>query len=52
MPESVEYKIIQGNLPSIEKEANEMAAQGWRVVSSISLAQWEYGLVLERPIHV
>jgi hypothetical protein len=51
MPELAEYKIIRGSLETLEKQANELSAYGWRVITSISLANWEVALVLELQKH-
>jgi hypothetical protein len=50
MPESVQYEIIRGSVESVEKEANELAAFGWRVVTSVSFPNWEVGLVIKLPV--
>jgi hypothetical protein len=44
-----EYKVIQGNAQAVEKELNNLAAQGWRVASSAGLSgAYEIAVILER----
>lgn len=44
-----EYKVVQGGTQVVEKELNDLAGQGWRVVSSAGLSgAFEIAVILER----
>lgn len=50
MQESIAYKIISGKIADVEKEINNLAAEGWRVVASTGLSQNvnQVAVILER----